>query len=109
MGAWLSVAHDGLEELSSTDASLSPLTAAMVSVESQLSCSVASEGPTGPTEEPASGGLLLEAGAGLPPSAGISVSSAVFVHWRAFFFRVNRLIRPGSLKKMLFFTLSPRT
>lgn len=98
--------QEALDELSSTEASLSPLAAAVVSVESQLSCSVASVGPVEAAAEPAAGVLALEDGAA---SVAASVSDVVFVHWRAFFLRVNRLIRPGSLKKMLFLTRSPLT
>lgn len=74
--------HDALEELSSTEASLSPLAAAAVSVESQLSCSVASEGPAGATVELVVGGLLLETGGGvlLAGTVGNSDSAVVFVH-----------------------------
>lgn len=71
------------------------------------------------------------------PVTSVSDSDGIFVHCRAFFYsknktrhrfvnagksvfvtkkktfvntlRVNRLILPGSLKKMLFFTRSPRT
>lgn len=59
-------------------------------MESQLSCSVASVGPTAATAEPTAGVLLLEAGvAALPAgSVGVSDSDVVFVHWRAFFYRV---------------------
>lgn len=69
--------------------SLSPL-AAVVSVESQLSCSVASVGTTDATPEPVAGVLLLEAGVAVLPvgSVGVSDSDVVFVHWRAFFYRV---------------------
>ncbi len=69
--------------------SLSPLAAAVVSVESQLSCSVASVEPTGAAAEPAAGALLLEAGVPALPagSVGVSDSDVVFVHWRAFFCR----------------------
>lgn len=69
--------------------SLSPLAAAVVSVESQLSCPVASVGPTGATVE-LPGALLLEAGVAALPvgSVGVSDSDVVFVHWRAFFCRV---------------------
>lgn len=111
LGACSSVEQEALDELSSTEASLSPLAAAVVSVESQLSCSVASVGPTGATTMPAAGVLLLGAGGTvlLAGSVGDSDSDVVFVHWRAFFLRVNRLIRPGSLKKMLFLTRSPLT
>lgn len=111
LGVCSSAEQEALDELSSTEASLSPLAAAVVSVESQLSCSVASVGPTGATAEPAAEVLLLEArGTGFPASSvGDCDSEVDFVHWRAFFFRVNRLIRPGSLKKMLFLTLSPLT
>lgn len=108
MGGWSSVEQEALDELSSTEASLSPLAAAVVSVESQLSCSVASVGPVEAAVEPAAG--ALEAVAAAPPEVSVGVSvSDVFVHWRAFFLRVNRLIRPGSLKKMLFLTRSPLT
>lgn len=70
--------------------SLSPLAAAVVSVESQLSCSAASVGPTGATAEPAAGVLLLEAVMAVLPdgSVGVSDSDAVLVHCRAFFYRV---------------------
>lgn len=71
--------------------SLSTLAAAVVSVESQLSCSAASVGPTGATAEPAAGVLLLEAGGVVPPacSDGVSDSEVAFVHWRAFFYRAK--------------------
>lgn len=71
--------------------SLSTLAAAVVSVESQLSCSVASVGPTGATAEPAAGVLLLEAGGVVPPagSDGVSDSEVAFVHWGAFFYRAK--------------------
>ena len=67
---------------------MSPLAAAVVSVESQLSCSVASVGPTEATAGPA--GVLLDAGVVVLPacSVGVSDSDVVFVHWRAFFYRV---------------------
>lgn len=70
--------------------SLSPLTTAVVSVESQLSCSVTSVGPTGATAESAAEVLLPEAGRALLParSVGDSDSEVVFVHWRAFFYKV---------------------
>lgn len=69
--------------------SLSPLAAAVVSVESQLSCSAASLGPTEDTTAPAAVVPLLEAGAVvlLAASVGVSDSDVVFVHWRAFFYR----------------------
>lgn len=69
--------------------SLSPLAAAVVSVESQLSCSVASLGPTGATAEPAAGVLLLDAVMAVLPegSVGASGSDDVLVHCRAFFYR----------------------
>ncbi|KAF3859856.1 hypothetical protein F7725_000111 [Dissostichus mawsoni] len=97
-----SVEQEALDELSSTEAA-----AAVVSVESQLSCPVAS---LGPTVAAAPAAEVLEAGAVLLAGSVGSDSDVVFVHWRAFFYRVvNRLIRPGSLKKMLFFTRSPLT
>lgn len=79
--------------------SLSPLAAAVVSVESQLSCSVASVGPTGITAVPAAGVLLLEAGWPVLPADSVSISDSegVFVHWRAFFYKMceqYRVSRP---------------
>jgi len=60
--------------------SLSPL--AVISVESQLSCSPAS------TEDAAAALLEAEAAAALlVDSAGVSDSDVVFVHWRAFFYQ----------------------
>lgn len=72
--------------------SLSPLAAAVVSVESQLSCSVASVGPVEATAVPVAGVLPLEDGvASLPVTSVVaSVSDVVFVHWRAFFCRARR-------------------
>lgn len=70
--------------------SLSPL-AAVVSVESQLSCS--SVVPTEATAEPEAGVLLLQAGVTVLPadSVGVSDSVVVFVHCRAFFYRKSTL------------------
>lgn len=65
--------------------SLSPLAAAVVSVESQLSCPVASLGPTVAAVPAAE---VLEAGAVLLAGSVGSDSDVVFVHWRAFFYRV---------------------
>lgn len=67
--------------------SLSPLAAAVVSVESQLSCSVASVAPTEDMAEPAAGVLLLEPGRAvlLAGSVGVSDPDVVLVHCRAFF------------------------
>lgn len=65
--------------------SLSPLAVAVVSVESQLSCSAAaSVGAAGAADPDAD---ALETGAALLPgaSAGASDSDGVLVHWRAFF------------------------
>lgn len=70
--------------------SLSPLPPTVVSVESQLSCSVTSLGPMGATAEPAAELLLLEAARVVLPaiSVGHSDSEVAFVHWRAFFYKM---------------------
>lgn len=71
--------------------SLSPLAVAAVSVESQLSCSaVASVGPTWAAADPDAEVPLQEAVAAVLPeaSAGASDSDVVFVHCRAFFYKV---------------------
>lgn len=93
-----SVEQEALEEVSSTEASFSPL-AAVVSVESPLSCSAPSAVPNVDVDE----------AAGVAFGSEASEPDGFFVHCRAFFFSVKRLILPGSLKKMLFFTLSPLT
>lgn len=72
---------------------MSPLAVAVVSLESQLSCSAASVGATGGAADPDAEVLLLDAGVPLLPvaSAGVSGSGAVFVHCRAFFCRARRI------------------
>lgn len=72
--------------------SLSPLAVAVVSVESQLSCSATSVGVTGAAADPDAEALPLpplDAGVAALPvaSAGASDSDVLFVHCRAFFYR----------------------
>ena len=72
--------------------SLSMIAATMVSVESQLSCSLASLESTGASADSATWVLLLEVGSAALPagSDGASGSEVAFVHWRAFFYKKKK-------------------
>lgn len=87
--------------------SLSTLATAVVSVESQLSCSVASVGPTGVTANPAAVVPLLDAGLVVVPadSDGASDSEVAFVHWRAFFYSEGTRFKDGFSSTTVFLLL----